>query len=71
MNIIDIELNNQAREKYICIYPQLVKLVNCDDYYGEIDESKFIMTGYPSDITLKDIADDVKSYDYDRHPFDV
>ena len=48
------------KEKYICIWPQMVKLVYCDEYYGEINTSKFITTGFPPDYTLKQIARDVK-----------
>mmetsp|Transcript_30044 Transcript_30044/g.47979 ORF Transcript_30044/g.47979 Transcript_30044/m.47979 type:complete len:1184 (-) Transcript_30044:396-3947(-) len=52
-----------VKEKYICIYPQLVKLVYCDDKTGKIDtsdESKIVLKQFPPDYTLKQMAKDLE-----------
>merc|ERR1719242_1875039 len=49
-----------SNEKYICIYPQLVKLVTCDATTGDIDLTKFVTKGFPPDYTLKQMAKDLE-----------
>eukprot|EP00486_Rosalina_sp_Unknown_P000500 CAMPEP_0201565528 /NCGR_PEP_ID=MMETSP0190_2-20130828/4688_1 /ASSEMBLY_ACC=CAM_ASM_000263 /TAXON_ID=37353 /ORGANISM="Rosalina sp." /LENGTH=888 /DNA_ID=CAMNT_0047983127 /DNA_START=184 /DNA_END=2847 /DNA_ORIENTATION=+ len=49
------------KEKYICIWPQLLKLVYCDDKTGEIDVNKNVVDkGFPPDYTLKQMAKDLE-----------
>eukprot|EP00483_Globobulimina_turgida_P007259 UN07273 len=49
-----------SKEKYICIYPQLVKLVYCNDTTGAIDCNQFTTNAFPPDYTLKQMAKDLE-----------
>ena len=51
--------HTQNKEKYICIHPQLVRLVTADNETGDIDVSKYEIRGFPKDYTLKQMAKDV------------
>merc|ERR1712154_54043 len=49
-----------TKEKYICIFPQMVKLVYCDDKTGAIECDNFTQKGFPPDYTLKQMAKDLE-----------
>eukprot|EP01084_Bolivina_argentea_P021644 40210_1 len=55
-----------AKEQYICMHPQLVKLVYCDETTGEIDCSKFEVKGFPPDYTLKSMAKEIEDEHYEK-----